>query len=126
LIVAYNIGYLASIVPIPAGVGVLDGGLAAALIAYRASPAAAVAAVLVYHALAVWVPVVCGLVAAAGLRRECRPLTTPAALASVRKAGAPKVSQSYSRTQTSLLPRECILVVTETPDPRTAESHSDA
>jgi uncharacterized membrane protein YbhN (UPF0104 family) len=82
LIVAYNIGYLASIVPIPAGVGVLDGGLAAALIAYGASPPAAVAAVLVYHALAVWMPVVGGLAAAARLGRERRPFTAPAALAS--------------------------------------------
>jgi uncharacterized membrane protein YbhN (UPF0104 family) len=70
LIVAYNVGYLTSIVPIPAGVGVLDGGLAAALIFYGASPPAALAATLVYHALAVWVPALGGLVAWALLRRE--------------------------------------------------------
>ncbi|HWF34915.1 MAG TPA: lysylphosphatidylglycerol synthase domain-containing protein, partial [Solirubrobacteraceae bacterium] len=69
LVVAYNIGYLASIIPVPAGVGVLDGGLAAALIVYGASPAAAVAAVLVYHALALWIPALCGLVASARLAR---------------------------------------------------------
>lgn len=38
LIVAYNIGYLASVVPVPAGIGVLDGGLAAALILYGPRP----------------------------------------------------------------------------------------
>jgi uncharacterized membrane protein YbhN (UPF0104 family) len=79
LIVAYNIGYLASIVPIPAGVGVLDGGLAAALILYGASPTAALAAVLVYHTVSVWMPVVCGLAASVQLRREhqsrCRAIS---------------------------------------------------
>jgi uncharacterized membrane protein YbhN (UPF0104 family) len=79
LIVAYNIGYLASIVPIPAGVGVLDGGLTAALILYGESPSAALAAVLAYRALAVWVPGVCGLAASVQLRRE--HLTAPAAVA---------------------------------------------
>lgn len=79
LVVAYNIGYLASIVPIPAGVGVLDGGLTAALILYGASPSAGLAAVLVYHALAVWMPAVCGLAAWVQLRRERRPLPAPAA-----------------------------------------------
>jgi uncharacterized membrane protein YbhN (UPF0104 family) len=82
LIVAYNIGYLASIVPIPAGIGVLDGGLAAALIAYGASPSAAIAGVLVYHTLAVWMPAVCGLAASVQLRREHRRLTAPIAVTS--------------------------------------------
>lgn len=70
LILAYNVGYLASILPLPAGVGVLEGGLTAALILYGASPAAALAAVLVYHALAVWVPALGGLTAWVLLRRE--------------------------------------------------------
>jgi uncharacterized membrane protein YbhN (UPF0104 family) len=87
LIVAYNIGYLASIAPVPAGVGVLDGGLAAALILYGVSPSVALAAVLVYHALAVWMPAFCGLVASVQLRREQRPLISPAAV--VAKASLP-------------------------------------
>jgi uncharacterized membrane protein YbhN (UPF0104 family) len=76
LIVAYNLGYLASLVPVPAGVGVLDGGLAAALVLYGASPSAALAAVLVYHALAVWTPALCGLAASVQLRREHVPVVT--------------------------------------------------
>ncbi|HWF74888.1 MAG TPA: lysylphosphatidylglycerol synthase transmembrane domain-containing protein [Solirubrobacteraceae bacterium] len=70
LIVAYNIGYLASILPVPAGIGVLDGGLAGALIIYGTSPSAAVAAVLVYHALAVSIPALGGLAASMQLRRS--------------------------------------------------------
>jgi uncharacterized membrane protein YbhN (UPF0104 family) len=43
-------------IPIPAGLGVLDSGLAGALVLYGFSPAASVGAVLVYHAIAVWIP----------------------------------------------------------------------
>src|ERR1700757_4233238 len=49
LVLGYSIGYLANTLPIPAGVGVLDAGLAGALLLYGAAPAHAGAAVLVYH-----------------------------------------------------------------------------
>ena len=62
LAVAYFIGYLATMIPMPAGLGVLDSGLAGALALYGFSPAAAVGAVLVYHAISVWVPGLGGLV----------------------------------------------------------------
>jgi uncharacterized membrane protein YbhN (UPF0104 family) len=42
---------------------VLDSGLAGALVLYGFSPAASVGAVLVYHAIAVWIPGLGGLVA---------------------------------------------------------------
>ena len=63
LAVAYFIGYLATMIPMPAGLGVLDSGLAGALVLYGFSPAASVGAVLVYHAISVWVPGLGGLVA---------------------------------------------------------------
>ncbi len=63
LALAYFIGYLATMIPMPAGIGVLDSGLAGALVLYGFSPAASVGAVLVYHAIAVWVPGFGGLVA---------------------------------------------------------------
>ena len=63
LAVAYFIGYLATMLPMPAGLGVLDSGLAGALVLYGFSPAAAVGAVLVYHAISVWVPGLGGLIA---------------------------------------------------------------
>jgi uncharacterized membrane protein YbhN (UPF0104 family) len=61
--IAYCIGYLTTAVPIPAGLGVLDAGLAASLVLYGLSPSASVGAVIVYHAIAIWVPGVGGLVA---------------------------------------------------------------
>jgi uncharacterized membrane protein YbhN (UPF0104 family) len=63
LALAYFIGYLASMIPMPAALGVLDTGLAGALVLYGFSPAASVGAVLVYHAIAMWVPGLGGLVA---------------------------------------------------------------
>ncbi|MGN6870558.1 MAG: lysylphosphatidylglycerol synthase transmembrane domain-containing protein [Solirubrobacteraceae bacterium] len=61
--VAYFIGYLATMIPMPAGLGVLDSGLAGALVLYGFSPTASVGAVLVYHAISVWVPGLGGLIA---------------------------------------------------------------
>jgi uncharacterized membrane protein YbhN (UPF0104 family) len=63
LILAYTIGYVANALPIPGGIGVLDAGLTGALLLYGASPVHAAAAVLVYHAVAFWVPSVGGLIA---------------------------------------------------------------
>lgn len=63
LSVAYFIGYLATLIPIPAGLGVLDSGLAGALVLYGFSPAASIGAVLVYHAISVWIPGLGGLLA---------------------------------------------------------------
>ncbi len=69
LIIGYCIGYLATTIPIPAGIGVLDSGLAAALVLYGMNPAASVSAVLVYHAISIWVPGLGGLIAWLPTRR---------------------------------------------------------
>jgi uncharacterized protein (TIRG00374 family) len=63
LVLAYNIGYLANALPIPGGIGVLDAGLTGALALYGVAPAHAAGAVLVYHAIALWIPGLGGLLA---------------------------------------------------------------
>jgi uncharacterized membrane protein YbhN (UPF0104 family) len=68
LILAYNIGYMANTLPIPAGIGVLDAGLTGALALYGVAPAHAAAAVIVYHAIALWIPGLGGLCAYLRLR----------------------------------------------------------
>jgi uncharacterized membrane protein YbhN (UPF0104 family) len=78
LAVAYFIGYLATMIPMPAGLGVLDTGLAGALALYGFSPAAAVGAVLVYHAISVWVPGLGGLIAWLPTRRGPGTVAAPA------------------------------------------------
>jgi uncharacterized membrane protein YbhN (UPF0104 family) len=61
LVLAYLLGYLATAIPVPGGFGVLEGGLLATLVAYGASAPEAGAAVLVYHAIAFWIPSLGGL-----------------------------------------------------------------
>ena len=63
VVLAYQIGYLANIVPIPGGIGVLDSGLVGTLVLYGARATPATAAVLVYHAIALWVPTLFGTIA---------------------------------------------------------------
>jgi uncharacterized membrane protein YbhN (UPF0104 family) len=70
LVLAYLVGYLANLIPVPGGFGVLEGGLAGALIAYGASATQATAAVIVYHAIAFWIPSLGGLVGYALVRRR--------------------------------------------------------
>jgi hypothetical protein len=68
VILAYSIGYAANSLPIPGGVGVLDAGLTGALVLYGVAPVRAAAAVIVYHAIAFWIPGLGGLVAYLRLR----------------------------------------------------------
>jgi uncharacterized membrane protein YbhN (UPF0104 family) len=62
LVLGYLIGYLANLIPVPGGFGVLEGGLAGALIAYGAPATQTAAAVIVYHAIAFWIPSLGGVV----------------------------------------------------------------
>jgi uncharacterized membrane protein YbhN (UPF0104 family) len=68
LIVAYLAGYLANAIPIPGGIGVLDSGLVGALTLYGLPVTHAAAAVLVYHAIAFWIPTLGGTLAYTRLR----------------------------------------------------------
>jgi uncharacterized membrane protein YbhN (UPF0104 family) len=67
LILGYMIGYVATAIPIPAGIGVLEGGLVGVLVLYGAPAAPSAAAVLVYHAIALWIPSLGGVIAWADL-----------------------------------------------------------
>lgn len=86
LTLAFLIGYLGNIIPVPGGIGALDGGLTAALVLYGADPASAAAAVLVYHAIVLWVPTLLGTVAFLRLRRT---LDEPLVLKPERRTARP-------------------------------------
>ena len=68
LVLGYSIRYLANALPIPGGIGVLDAGISGALVLYGVSPTHVIAAVLVYHAIAFWIPSAGGLIAYVRLR----------------------------------------------------------
>ena len=72
LVLAYLIGQLGGLVPLPGGLGGLDLGLLGALVLYGVNATDAAVAVLAYRALLLTVPAAVGLPALASLRRRLR------------------------------------------------------
>jgi uncharacterized membrane protein YbhN (UPF0104 family) len=70
LIAGYQIGYLSNLVPIPGAIGVLDGGLLAALHLFGLALAPAATAIVLYHTIALWLPALGGTAGFAALRRS--------------------------------------------------------
>jgi uncharacterized membrane protein YbhN (UPF0104 family) len=76
IVLAYQIGYLSNLVPIPGNIGILDGSLVGMFVLFGVSATLATAATVVYHAIALWVPAMWGTVAFVILRRtRNRPIT---------------------------------------------------
>jgi uncharacterized membrane protein YbhN (UPF0104 family) len=69
VVMAYLVGMLANALPLPGGLGAVDGGLFGALVLYGIPAAPAAAAVLVYRGIALWLPAVIGGASVALLRR---------------------------------------------------------
>ena len=69
VLMGYLIGQLGGLLPIPGGIGGIDGGLIGTLVVYGAPAAATTAAVLAYRVVLFWVPLLVGGVAFASLRR---------------------------------------------------------
>jgi uncharacterized membrane protein YbhN (UPF0104 family) len=76
LVLAYQIGYLSNLIPVPGGIGVLDGSLVGMLVIYGAAATTSAAATVVYHAIALWIPAMWGTAAFILLRRtRGQPIT---------------------------------------------------
>ncbi len=69
LVQAYFVGMLANLLPLPGGIGGVDGGMIGALVAFGVGGGLALIAVLVYRLLAFWLPSVPGVIAYFQLRR---------------------------------------------------------
>jgi uncharacterized membrane protein YbhN (UPF0104 family) len=80
LVLGYLIGMLGGNVPIPGGIGGVDGGLIGALALFHEPLAATTVAVLAYHAISLWVPALVGSVAFVRLRATLRRDERPAAI----------------------------------------------
>ena len=72
VVLAYQIGYLSNFIPVPGGIGVLDGSLVGMLVLYGVTGTVATAATLVYHAISLWVPAVWGTIAFIVLQKTKR------------------------------------------------------
>jgi uncharacterized protein (TIRG00374 family) len=63
IVLAYQIGYLANVIPVPGNVGVLEGSLVGMFVLYGGSATTAAAASVVYHGIALWIPLIWGTIA---------------------------------------------------------------
>jgi uncharacterized membrane protein YbhN (UPF0104 family) len=69
LTMAYLLGMLGNLLPLPGGVGGVEGGMVGACAAFGIDAEIALVAVLAYRAISVWLPALPGVVALATLRR---------------------------------------------------------
>lgn len=69
IVVAYFVGQLASALPLPGGIGGVEGGMFGAFIGFGVEAELALVAVLVYRTLAYWLPTLPGIAAYFQLRR---------------------------------------------------------
>jgi uncharacterized membrane protein YbhN (UPF0104 family) len=70
IVLAYQIGYLSNVLPIPGNIGVLEGSFVAMLVLYHVHATTAAGAAVAYHAIALWIPALAGTVAFVRLRRS--------------------------------------------------------
>jgi uncharacterized protein (TIRG00374 family) len=80
LTLGYLIGQLGGNLPVPGGIGGVDAGLIGVFALYHQPLAVTTAAVLVYHAIALWIPALLGSVAFVQLRRTLAREDQPAAV----------------------------------------------
>jgi uncharacterized membrane protein YbhN (UPF0104 family) len=69
LVQAFFIGMLGNLLPMPGGVGGVEGGMIAAFVAFGVDGGLTVVAVLVYRAFTFWLPLVPGVIAYFQLRK---------------------------------------------------------
>jgi uncharacterized protein (TIRG00374 family) len=80
LVLAYLIGQLGGLVPLPGGVGGTEGGLIGTFALYHVPLATATAAVLAYRAIELWIPAVLGSIAFVRLRASLEHTEQPAVM----------------------------------------------
>ena len=110
--VAYFVGMLANTLPLPGGVGGVDGGMVGALIAFGVEPELALIAVLGYRGFAFWLPILPGAVAYLGLRRtvagwEREDAGEPAVPSGAWKASVVSSTTRISRSVSRRWPSRC-------------------
>jgi len=69
VVMGYFVGMLGNLLPLPGGIGGVDGGMIGAFIAFGVPGGLAIVAVLVYRGFSFWLPTIPGVVAYLQLRR---------------------------------------------------------
>jgi uncharacterized membrane protein YbhN (UPF0104 family) len=68
LVLAYFVGMMANVLPLPGGVGGVDGGMIGMFVAFGVNPSTAIVAILAYRFFAFWLPIGPGAISYATLR----------------------------------------------------------
>ncbi|MGO9977058.1 MAG: lysylphosphatidylglycerol synthase transmembrane domain-containing protein [Solirubrobacteraceae bacterium] len=89
IVVAYQIGYLSNLLPVPGNIGVLDGSIIGLFALFGVSATKATSATIVYHGISLWVPAMWGTIAFLMLRRSRgEPITLRPGRRQRRRSGA--------------------------------------
>jgi uncharacterized membrane protein YbhN (UPF0104 family) len=70
LVMGYYVGTLANTLPLPGGIGGVEGGMIGSFLAFGVNGSLAVLAVLAYRTISYWLPTVPGVIAYVQLRRR--------------------------------------------------------
>ena len=89
VLMGYLLGQLGGLLPIPGGLGGIDGGLIGALVVYGLPAAAVAAAVLAYRFILFWIPLFLGAVGYAALRKGLNDPSRPDLCDPLRRVARP-------------------------------------
>jgi uncharacterized membrane protein YbhN (UPF0104 family) len=104
VLLGYLVGQLGGLLPIPGGIGGIDGGLFGMLVAFGAPAAATAAAVLAYRVILFWIPLLGGAAAFVALRRSmAAERRAPAAAPLLAPAAAPPLTAARALGMTPAL-----------------------
>jgi uncharacterized membrane protein YbhN (UPF0104 family) len=70
VVLAYQIGYMSNLIPVPGGIGILEGSFIGMFALYGVGTTMTTSATIVYHAISLWVPATWGTVSFILLRRS--------------------------------------------------------
>ncbi len=88
MLMAYLIGQMGGLLPIPGGIGGIDGGLIGTFVVYGVPAAPTAAAVLAYRLILFWLPLAVGAVAFNNLRRGLNDPSRPDLCAPISMAAS--------------------------------------
>jgi uncharacterized membrane protein YbhN (UPF0104 family) len=97
IVMAYFVGMLANTLPLPGGIGGVDGGMIGAMIAFGVEPSLALVAVVAYRGFAFWLPILPGAAAWVSLRRTVAAWDDDAEAAPVIATAPPAPAQLPAR-----------------------------
>ena len=99
LVLGYLIGQLGGNLPLPGGLGGIEGGLVGAFALYHQPLASTTAAVLAYHAISLWTPALLGSAAFVKLRKTLEREHHPASICAPAPARVRPIAQPVRRDE---------------------------